>query len=87
MAQRNRTGEDTSPACCEVAWLRRRQSLENTPMNRVDARAGEGDGCQLCACGGEVLALLDTQNRLLCDILGAVNALSAAQLATAKKPL
>lgn len=87
MAQRNRTGEDTSPACCEVAWLRRRQGLENTPINRVNARADEDDGCQVCGCDGEVLSLLEIQNRLLCDILGAVNALSAAQLATGKKSL
>lgn len=32
-------------------------------------------------CGGELSALLARQNELLCDILGAVNALTASCLA------
>lgn len=86
MAERKRTGESGSPLCCEVAWMRRRRALENTPTNHVDARAGETDCPQPPPCwGGELAELLEAQNRLLCDILGAVNSLTAAQLMANQK--
>lgn len=60
----------------------RRQELENTPMSRQGVRV-EASACQSCraCCPGELAALLEEQNRLLYDILGAVTSLTAAQLA------
>ncbi len=87
MAERKRTGESGSPLCCEVAWLKRRRALEDMPTAHVDARSGEAN-CpqpgQWCGCG-ELRELLEEQNRLLCDILGAVTSLTAAQLMANQK--
>ncbi len=82
MAERKRTGESTSPLCCEVAWLKRRRALEDMPTTHVDARSGETSCPQPAPCWGvgELRELLEEQNRLLCDILGAVTRLTAAQL-------
>lgn len=52
-------------------------------MGRIDAR-GE-TGSKSCVCLGELTALTREQNRLLCDILGTMNALTAAQLAAAQR--
>lgn len=85
MAERNRARSAEAPLCCEVAWLRRRRELEETPMRRVqvqeDADCAPCCGCA-CACGGcpELAALVEEQNKLLYDILGAVNCLTAAHL-------
>lgn len=51
-------------------------------MSRQGVRVEEAcPSC--CSCrAGELAALLTEQNRLLCDILGAVTSLTAAQLAT-----
>lgn len=87
MAERKRTGESGSPLCCEVAWLKRRRALEDMPTTHVDARSGETSCPQSapwCGCG-ELCELLEAQNRLLCDILGAVNSLTAAQLMANQK--
>ncbi len=89
MAERKRTGENGSPLCCEVAWLKRRRALEDMPTTHVDARSGE-TGCPpsaQCWGLGELHELLEEQNKLLCDILGAVTSLTAAQLmANQKRP-
>lgn len=69
--------------CCQAARLRVRQALENTPMNRVSAPA-QAAGETSCACpcrAAQIAALLEEQTQLLYDILGAVNSLTAAQLA------
>lgn len=71
------------PVCCEAERLRRRRELEDMPMGRIDAR-GE-TGSKSCVCLGELTALTREQNRLLCDILGTMNALTAAQLAAAQR--
>ncbi len=87
MAERKRTGESGSPLCCEVAWLKRRRALEDMPTTHVDARSGESScsqPAQWYGCG-ELRELLEEQNRLLCDILGAVNSLTAAQLMANQK--
>lgn len=81
MADRNCSGAREPALDCQAARLRRRQELEDTPMahlgTRVDASC---PGCGLCQAG-ELAALLEEQNRLLYDILGAVTSLTAAQLA------
>lgn len=83
MAQKTCAGRQESPLCCEVAWLRRRRELEDMPTAHIDARGDES--CpQTCAIGA-LTRLVEEQNRLLCDILGAVNALTATQLAAAKR--
>lgn len=73
-------GRDAAPG--GLAARLRRQELEDTPMShwgtRVDASACQG--CGACR-SGELAALLEEQNRLLYDILGAVTSLTAAQLA------
>lgn len=82
MKDRALNGAAAVPLCCEAERLRRRRELEDMPMGRIDAR-GETSS-QSCICLGELTALTREQNRLLCDILGALNALTAAQLATAQ---
>lgn len=81
MAERNRLGTQDTSLSCQEARLRRRQELEDTPMSRQScAVATAAQTC--CSCrAGELAALLEEQNRLLCDILGAVTSLTAAQLA------
>lgn len=64
---------------------RRRQELEDTPMRRITVRPAfdraAGCGCG-CGCGCDALSeLLTRQNQLLCEILAAVNSLTAARLA------
>lgn len=67
--------------CCQAARLRVRQALENTPVNRVSAPA-QTAGETSCSCrAAQIAALLEEQTQLLYDILGAVNSLTAAQLA------
>lgn len=82
MAQRTCNGTRETSLCRESAWLRRRRELEDMPMARVNVReetdAQDGVSCSL-------IQLMEAQNRLLCDILGAVNALTAAQLAAAQR--
>ncbi len=69
------------------ARLRRRQELEDTPMVRrgtaVDANAA-ALSCAACRVG-ELTTLLEEQNQLLYDILGALTSLTAAQLATGQR--
>lgn len=77
------TGAAAAPLCWEAERLRRRRELEDMPMGRV---APQDETCsQSCVCLGELTALTREQNQLLCDILGAVNALSAAQLIAAQR--
>lgn len=81
MAEKNCTR--TQAPCCQVTWLQRRQALEDMPTTHIAARdAQESESCS--SRWSEVEALLEGQNRLLCDILGALNALTAAQLAQSK---
>ena len=82
MAQRTCSGENCSP-CCPVSWLRRRAELENMPMNRIDARTATESDSDDDACSDDdvLIRLLEVQNQFLCDILAAVNSLTAAQLA------
>lgn len=71
--------------CCQVAWLQRRRALEDMPTTHIDARGGQQSrSCECCCRWGELEARLECQNKLLCDILGALNALTAAQLAQQK---
>lgn len=66
------------------ARLRRRRELEDTPVCRrgtaldTDAAALSSAACRV----GELATLLEEQNQLLYDILGALTSLTAAQLAT-----
>ncbi len=81
MAEKKRAGESASPPSCQVAWLRRRRELEETPVTRVEARpaAGRLRAQRPCPMGGALASLLEGQNRLLYDILEAVDRLAAAQ--------
>ena len=82
MAERNCSGTSQALSRCEEARLRRRRELEDTPMSRVTAPREDASGRSCCLCrAGELAELLEEQNRLLCDILGAVTSLTAAQLA------
>lgn len=84
MTERKCTGESAASSFCEVPWVRRRRELAEMPTTHVNARAGESsDSSGRCpCCRDEVLVqLLEAQNQLLYDILGAVNGLTAAQLA------
>ncbi len=80
MAQQNRCESSLD------ARLRRRQELEDTPMIRrgsavdADAAARSCAACQL----GTLLTLMEEQNQLLYDILGAMTSLTAAQLAASQ---
>lgn len=85
MAEKNCTRAQA--LACQVSRLQRRQALEDMPTARVDARDGqsaESGSCGCCCRWSEAEALLECQNKLLCDILGALNALAAAQLAQPK---
>lgn len=81
MADRNCPGRQNAVSSCQTSRTRR-QELEDTPMSRQGVRVEAScQGC--CSCrAGELAALLEEQNRLLYDILGAVTSLTAAQLAT-----
>ena len=65
-----------------LGWLRRRRELEDMPMTRIRGPQESPCPCRSCGCGcsGELTATLELQTQLLYDILGAVNALTAAQL-------
>ncbi len=82
---RNRTCTGTAAASLGYEAGRQcvRRELENMPMSRVDAQ--EETDSQSCVCLSELTALTRAQNQLLCDILGAVNALTAAQLAASQR--
>lgn len=71
----------------ELSRLQRIAQLENAPMRRYTPTSTSAEtarsGCS--CCGEELSALLARQNELLCDILGAVNALTASQLAQSRK--
>ncbi len=86
MAEKTCTRAQDQAPSCQVAWLQRRQALEDMPTARVDAgdcqTAESGGGC--CCHWREAEALLTCQNKLLFDILGALNALTAAYLAQQK---
>ena len=83
MAQRTCTGGQDASLRGEISWLRRRRELEDMPMARINARSDEEEAQD---CAASTLArLVAEQNRLLCDILGAVNALTATQLAAAQR--
>lgn len=83
MAEKNRTREQGP--CCRLDWLQRRRSLEDMPTTHIDARDAQASpGCGGCCRWSELEARLECQNKLLCDILGALNALTAAQLAQQK---
>lgn len=83
MAERTCTG--AQGPCCRLDWLQRRRALEDMPTTHIDARDTQTSaGCGSCCRWGELEARLECQNKLLCDILGALNALAAAQLAQQK---
>lgn len=67
----------------ELSRLQRIAQLENAPMRRYTPTSTPAESARSgCSCCGEELStLLARQNELLCDILGAVNALTASQLA------
>lgn len=89
MAERRRTRAAEAPVSCEVAWLRRRGELEDMPTRRIRAQAETSRAVEECGCRSgclaELAALAEEQNKLLCDILGAINCLTAARLATEAK--
>lgn len=64
----------------ELVRLQRMTQLENAPMRRYTPVPAGACGRE-STCPGELLALLSRQNELLCDILGAINALTASRLA------
>ncbi len=72
--------EDRRLTPCEIDRLARRQDLERMPMCRLSGEEDPGDACAT-PCLGELLTLVEAQNRILCDLLGAVSALTASQLA------
>lgn len=82
MAQRSCSGAGQASSCFASERLQIRQELEDAPMNQINVRealAAESDACPLWQ--EELLSLLEDQNRLLYDILGAMTSLTAAQLA------
>lgn len=85
MAEKNCTR--AQGPCCRLDWLQRRRALEDMPTTHIDARDTQEASvdCGSCCCRwSELEARLECQNKLLCDILGALNALTAAQLAQQK---
>ena len=81
MAQ-NCSGAQSASSRYEQERLRVLQGLEETPMNRVAPQVD--DTSETEAFSDFQKALLDAledQNNLLYDIVGALNALTAAQLA------
>lgn len=80
MAERNCT--QTQVTRCQTSRLQRRRELEDMPTARVAAGDSQESSCRGWS---ETLALLERQNELLCDILGALNAMTAAQLAQQQK--
>lgn len=66
------------------ARLLRRQELEDTPMTRRGTAVDQSAATLSCAtCQlGTLITLMEEQNRLLYDILGATTSLTAAQLAS-----
>lgn len=85
MAEKMCSGGQSAPLSCPVGWLRRRRELEDMPMTRIRGPQESPCPCPCrscgCGCSGELTATLELQTQLLYDILGAVNALTAAQLA------
>lgn len=84
MAEKMCPGGQSAPLSCPVGWLRRRRELEDMPMTRVRGPQESVRSCQRCCqgcCPGELTTTLELQTQLLYDILGAVNGLTAAQLA------
>ena len=84
MAQRNCSGARSASLSFEQERLQVLRELEDTPTNVINVReesADEEDSTCPCTWQEELLDLLDVQNRLLYDILGALNSLTAAQLA------
>ena len=83
MARQNCSGARSASLSFEQERLQVLQELEDTPMNIINVREelAEEDSTCPCTWQEELLDLLDTQNRLLYDILGAMTSLTAAQLA------
>ena len=84
MAQRNCSGARAASLCYEQERLQVLQELEDTPTNVINVReelAADAAGDCVCTWQEELLLLLEDQNRLLYDILGAMTSLTAAQLA------
>lgn len=67
----------------ELARIQRIARLEDAPMRRYTQQTVGSCGRE-SQCAGELATLLARQNELLCDILGAVNALTASRLAQGK---
>lgn len=63
---------------CEVPWMRRRRELEDMPTRRISAQTSDDADCAALA---QLTMLSQQQTQLLCELLGAVNGLTAAQLA------
>ena len=85
MAQ-NCSGARSASSCYEQERLQVLEALEETPMNRVTPQ--EEDTSEVEAFTSWQKALLDAledQNNLLYDILGALNALTAAHLTLARQ--
>ncbi len=80
MAQQNRCESSLD------ARLRRRQELEDTPMIRRGTAVDQSAAAQSCAACqlGTLITLMEEQNQLLYDILGAMTSLTAAQLAASQ---
>ena len=80
MAQQNRCESSLD------ARLRRRQELEDTPMTRQGTAVDTTAAAQSCTTRqlGTLITLMEEQNRLLYDILGAMTSLTAAQLAASQ---
>ena len=83
MAQQNRSGACSASLSFERERLQVLEELENAPMNVINVRQelAEEEGDCPCTWQEELLDLLDTQNRLLYDILGAMTSITATQLA------
>lgn len=80
MAEKTCCAGQSAPLSCPVGWLCRRRELEDMPMTRVKGPKEVPCPCRGCDWDRELNATLELQTQLLYDILGAVNALTAAQL-------
>ena len=80
------SGARAASSCYEQERLQVLRELEETPMNRVVPQEDETSEAEAFTCWQKALLdALEDQNNLLYDILGALNALVAAQLARAQQ--
>ena len=85
MAQ-NCSGAQSASSRYEQERLRILQELEEMPMNRVTPQEGDTSEEEAFTCWQKALLdALEDQNNLLYDIVGALNALTAAQLTLARQ--